>query len=121
MVAALDGRGAPSTAFILISDDSTWVASSDATREKALPSLAVAVSEADHLGSQEGQGSAIAWETGEMGLDPQCTSAWCAALSCSQSLSASEKGSGLWWGWGHARDAVRVDCRLVDAFWVGVT
>lgn len=57
MVAALDGRDAPSTAFILISDDSTWIASSYVTREKALPSLAVAVSEAGHLDSQEGQGS----------------------------------------------------------------
>lgn len=96
MVAALDGRGAPSAAFILIRDDSTWVASSDVTREKALPRLAVAVSEAGHLDSQEGAGlCAVAWEADETGLDPQCASDWCAALSCSQSLSASEKSSGL--------------------------
>lgn len=97
MVAASDGRGAPSTAFILISDDSTWVATSGATGEKALPSLVVAVSEAGHLDSQEGQGSVsllgrwVGW-----GWTPQRTSVWRAAVSCSQSLSASEKGSGLY-------------------------
>lgn len=59
-------------AFVLVSDDSTWVATSDAAREKARPSLVVALSEADHLDCQEGA-RALYQSVGD-GLDPRCTS-----------------------------------------------
>lgn len=95
----MDGGGALSTAFILVSDNSTWVATSDATREKAQPSLVVALSEADHLDCQVGA-RALYQSVGD-GLDPRCTSVWRGALNCSQRLSFSEQCSVPWtvlWG-----------------------